>query len=157
MPSLHHRQPGLLGAALTYPGVQCGFIADGQHIHPTMLQIFLQAANYSEHAFLVSDALSPLGLPDGFYPWDSRQIEIQEGTARLPEGTLAGTTLPLLAGVANLVKWGVCSLEQGITLATTAPRQAIGLNSKYIGQLNNLVRWHQQADGTIQASRLVYT
>jgi N-acetylglucosamine-6-phosphate deacetylase len=155
MPSLHHRQPGLLGAALTYPGVQCGFIADGQHVHPTMLQIFLRAANYSDHAFLVSDALSPLGLPDGFYPWDNRQIEIEEGTARLPDGTLAGTTLPLLTGVENLVKWGACSLEQGIALATTAPRRAIGLNSKYIGQVNNLISWHQSADGTITPTRLV--
>jgi N-acetylglucosamine-6-phosphate deacetylase len=157
MPSLHHRQPGLLGAALTYPGVQCGFIADGQHVHPTMLQIFLQAANYSDHAFLVSDALAPLGLPDGVYPWDSRQIEIQEGTARLPDGTLAGTSLPLLAGVENLVNWGACSLEQGIALATTAPRRAIGLHSKYIGQVNSLVRWQLHPDGTIVPTRLVDT
>jgi N-acetylglucosamine-6-phosphate deacetylase len=157
MPSLHHRQPGLLGAALTYDGVQCGFIADGQHVHPTMLRIFLQAANYSQHAFLVSDALAPLGLPDGFYPWDSRQIEIQEGTARLPDGTLAGTTLPLLAGIENLVRWGACSLEQGIALATTAPRRAIGLNSKYIGQVHGLIRWQQSNDGTITPTRLVYS
>ncbi len=155
MPSLHHRQPGLLGAALTYAGVHSGFIADGQHVHPTMLQIFLQAANYSDQAFLVSDALAPLGLPDGFYPWDSRQIEVQDGTARLPDGTLAGTTLPLLTGVENLVKWGVCSLEQGIALATTAPRKAIGLNSKYIGQMNSLVRWQQHPAGQITPTRLV--
>jgi N-acetylglucosamine-6-phosphate deacetylase len=74
MPGLHHRDPGLLGAALTHRGVQCGFIADGQHVHPTMLQILLRSGCYSEGLFLVSDALSPLGLPDGKYPWDSREI-----------------------------------------------------------------------------------
>jgi N-acetylglucosamine-6-phosphate deacetylase len=141
MPSLHHRQPGLLAGALTYQGVQSGFIADGEHVHPTMLKVFLQAANYSDHAFLVSDALSPLGLPDGFYPWDTRKIEVSQGTARLPEGTLAGTTLPLWEGVDNLVRWGACSLEQGIALATTAPRGAIRMSTDYVGQSATLLRW----------------
>lgn len=148
MPGLHHRQPGLLAGALSYDGVQAGFIADGQHIHPTMLKVFLQAANFSSHAFLVSDALSPLGLPDGLYPWDERKIEISSGTARLPDGTLAGTTLPLLTGVDNLVNWGACNLEQGIALATTAPRRAIGLPTGYVGQAATLLRW--QIDGKTQ-------
>jgi len=42
MPGLHHRQPGLLGAAITHPQVRCGVIADGQHVCPTMLQVLLQ-------------------------------------------------------------------------------------------------------------------
>lgn len=139
MPSLHHREPGLLGAAITYPGVMCGFIADGQHITPTMLQILLRATT---GLFLVSDALSPLGLPDGFYPWDSREIEVNNGTARLPDGTLSGTTLPLLVGVQNLLKWGICDVESAIALATDAPRQAIGLPGIAINQKANLLRWH---------------
>jgi N-acetylglucosamine-6-phosphate deacetylase len=157
MPGLHHRQPGLLAGALSYEGVQAGFIADGQHVHPTMLKVFLQAANFSSHAFLVSDALSPLGLPDGRYPWDERKIEISSGTARLPDGTLAGTTLPLLTGVDNLVNWGACDLEQGIALATTAPRRAIGLPTEYVGQSATLLRW--QVDPKTQKiarSRLNY-
>lgn len=125
MPGLHHREPGLLGAALTQPQVRCGFIADGQHVHPAMLQILLRAGNYAEGLFLVSDALSPLGLPDGKYPWDSREIEVIDGTARLPDGTLSGTTRSLLVGVQNLVKWGICDIGNAIALATIAPRQAI--------------------------------
>jgi N-acetylglucosamine-6-phosphate deacetylase len=139
MPPLHHREPGLLGAAITHPGVMCGFIADGQHITPTMLQILLRA---SQGVFLVSDALSPLGLPDGVYPWDSREIEVKNGTARLADGTLSGTTLPLLVGVQNLVNWGVCDVETAIALATDAPRQAIGLPGISPNQKANLLRWH---------------
>ncbi|MEA5569308.1 N-acetylglucosamine-6-phosphate deacetylase [Anabaena sp. UHCC 0399] len=139
MPPLHHREPGLLGAAITHPGVMCGFIADGQHITPTMLQILLRA---SQGLFLVSDALSPLGLPDGVYPWDSREIEVKNGTARLPDGTLSGTTLPLLVGVQNLIKWGICEVETAIALATNAPRQAIGLPGISPNQKANLLRWH---------------
>ena len=83
MPGLHHREPGLLGSGLTQSHVQCGFIADGQHVHPAMLKVLLRAGEYSRGLFLVSDALAPLGLPDGKYPWDTREIEVINGTASL--------------------------------------------------------------------------
>ncbi|NJL86957.1 MAG: N-acetylglucosamine-6-phosphate deacetylase [Leptolyngbyaceae cyanobacterium SM1_1_3] len=147
MPGLHHREPGLLGAAIAHPNVFCGLIADGEHICPTMLDLLLRASRGSQRCqleglFLVSDALSPLGLPDGIYPWDSRQIEVKQGTARLPDGTLSGTTLPLLEGARNLVRWGLCSVEEAIALATEAPRQAIGLPGLGTGQPATLLRWH---------------
>ncbi|HEY9607602.1 MAG TPA: N-acetylglucosamine-6-phosphate deacetylase [Allocoleopsis sp.] len=142
MPSLHHREPGLLGAALVHPTVQCGLIADGQHVCPTMMQIVLSAGRYQQGIFLVSDALAPIGLCDGIYPWDERQIQVEHGTARLPDGTLAGTTLPLLTGVQNLVKWGVCEVETAIALATEAPRNAIDIPGLTVGQPANLLRWH---------------
>ena len=141
MPSLHHRQPGLLGEAIVNPHVYCGLIADGNHVCPTMLEIVLRASNYDRGIFLVSDALSPIGLPDGVYPWDEREIIVTEGTARLADGTLSGTTLPLLVGVENLVKWG-CHLEQAIAMATESPRKAIGLPGISKGQPANLLRWH---------------
>ncbi|AFY99546.1 N-acetylglucosamine-6-phosphate deacetylase [Calothrix sp. PCC 6303] len=159
MPPLHHRQPGLLGAAITNPNVMCGFIADGEHVSPMMLDILLRASSYQEGAFLVSDALSPLGLPDGTYPWDSREIEVVNGTARLTDGTLSGTTLPLLVGVQNLVKWGLCEERLAdavklrfaetiaIALATEAPRKAIGLPGMGVGSYaNHLLRWSFDLD-----------
>ncbi len=142
MPGLHHREPGPLGAALVHSDVKCGLIADGQHICPTMVQLLLRAACYDQGLFLVSDALAPLGLPDGFYPWDTRQIEVKNGTARLPDGTLAGTTLPLLVGVQNLVYWG-CEVEKAIALATIAPRQALNLSAELLSTCSTqLLRWH---------------
>lgn len=142
MPGLHHREPGLLGAALVHPNVYCGMIADGQHVCPAMMQLLLRAGCYEKGIFLVSDALAPIGLPDGVYPWDMRQIEVKNGTARLPDGTLAGTTLPLLVGVQNLVQWGICGVERAIALATEAPRHAIEGKGMTIGQLAQLLRWH---------------
>lgn len=142
MPTLHHREPGLLGAALVHPAVQCGLIADGQHICPTMIQVLLRASCYQQGVFLVSDALAPLGLPDGIYPWDRRQITVKNGTARLADGTLSGTTLPLLVGVQNLVLWGVCEVETAIALATVAPRRAIGISELDGQPASQLLRWH---------------
>ena len=141
MPSLHHRQPGLLGEAIIYPQVYCGLIADGNHVCPTMLKIMLKASDYNRGIFLISDALSPIGLSDGVYPWDEREITVTEGTARLPDGTLSGTTLPLLVGVENLVKWG-CDIEKAIAMATESPRKAIDLSGLAIGRSANLLRWH---------------
>lgn len=140
MPPLHHREPGLLGVAMTHPDVMCGFIADGQHVSPIILKILLRA---SEGLFIVSDALAPLGLPDGFYPWDNRHIEVLNGTARLQDGTLAGTTLPLLVGVQNLVEWGICDVQTAITLATDAPRKAVSLPIFGLNQQANLLQWHK--------------
>ncbi|NJM48505.1 MAG: N-acetylglucosamine-6-phosphate deacetylase [Alkalinema sp. RU_4_3] len=141
MPGLHHREPGLLGAAILDDRVRCGFIADGQHLDPRMIQILWRSN--PQGLFLVSDALSPLGLADGRYPWDSREIEVINGTARLRDGTLSGTTLSLLTGVQNLVQWGVCSVEAAIALATVAPREAIGLPTAYLrAPISQLLRWH---------------
>ncbi|MEM9804073.1 MAG: N-acetylglucosamine-6-phosphate deacetylase [Cyanobacteria bacterium P01_D01_bin.56] len=149
MPGLHHREPGLLGAALTQPNVFTGVIADGQHVCPTMLDLLLRTGRGGDTPgglFLVSDALSPLGLPDGTYPWDSREIEVRQGTARLPDGTLSGTTRPLLDGVKNLVRWGLCSVEEAIALATERPRQAVDMPQLKPRQTTHLLRWHY--DGT---------
>jgi N-acetylglucosamine-6-phosphate deacetylase len=107
--------------------------------------------------FLVSDALAPLGLPDGVYPWDSREIEVQRGTARLADGTLSGTTLPLWVGAQNLLKWGLCSVEEAIALATLAPRRAIGLPDRVeqaVGQSAQLLRWAIADSGELQWQRL---
>ena len=150
MPSLHHREPGLLGAAMTDSRVSCGFIADGQHISSTMLDFLLRTNRGGLHTgssslFLVSDALSPLGLPEGTYPWDTREITVVDGTARLADGTLSGTTLPLIAGGQNLVKWGLCSVEEAIALVTQAPRRALAIAQETIapGSSASLLRWHQ--------------
>lgn len=141
MPSFHHRKPGLLGAAIINPDVKCGLIADGQHVSQTGIKILLKASEYDRGIFLVSDALAPLGLPDGIYPWDEREIEVKNGIARLADRTLAGTTLPLLVGVQNLVKWGICHVETAISLATVSPRKAIDMEGIIGSFASQLLRW----------------
>lgn len=159
MPSLHHREPGLLGAALARSGtVRCGFIADGQHVDPRMLQILLRAGEGTRGLFLVSDAIAALGLPDGDYPWGDRVVTVKNGTARLETGTLAGTTLSLLAGVQNLVRWQLCAPGTAIALATTAPRAALGLRTELVGHpAETLLRWTLRSPSReLQWQRLGY-
>ncbi|MDX1978086.1 MAG: N-acetylglucosamine-6-phosphate deacetylase [Pseudanabaenaceae cyanobacterium bins.68] len=125
MPSLHHRQPGLLLEALTNPQVYCGAIADGVHLHPQILRLLYQLKG--DRLILVSDALAPIGLGEGNFPWDQRQMQVVNGTARLADGTLCGTTLPLKSCVENLIKWQVCDLATAVDLVTKTPRQFLGL------------------------------
>lgn len=141
MPSLHHRDVGLLGAAILSDQVWCGLIADGVHVSAQMVKLLYRMTN---KIFLVSDALAPLGLADGNYPWDDRPITVKNGTARLPDGTLSGTTLPLLDMVNNLCQWQICSAEQAINLAIVAPRLAMNMPST-----SHRLAWYQAATGDI--------
>ena len=162
MPPLHHRYPGLLAAAITNPQIYCGLIADGRHVDPVMIKLLLAASGYENGVFLVSDALAPLGLPDGTYPWDKRKMVVEQGTARLQDGTLAGTTHSLLVGVRNLVQWKICPLEQAIALATIATRQAIHWSSvdnikphPYLDQpVHCLLHWTNTPEEGVKWSRL---
>jgi N-acetylglucosamine-6-phosphate deacetylase len=123
MPGLHHRAPGPIGAALNAPQVQLGLIADGIHVAPTMA-VLLQKL-LPEQVFLVSDALAPYGLGPGDYPWDQRQISVKAGSCVLGDGTLAGTTLPLLEGVKRLANWSG-DPAAAIRAATVLPRRLLG-------------------------------
>ncbi|CAN1209924.1 N-acetylglucosamine-6-phosphate deacetylase [Tumidithrix helvetica PCC 7403] len=164
MPPLHHREPGLLGEALLNPNVWCGLIADGVHVHPQMVEMVYRVKsdppNYSTEdtnnpssLFLVSDALAPLGLPDGKYPWDRREIAVKAGTARLEDGTLSGTTVPLLDCVKNLVRWGICNPQQAIALATESPRRALQRSPSSRNDLaqahSHPLAWYWQKNGDL--------
>jgi N-acetylglucosamine-6-phosphate deacetylase len=123
--------------------VWCGAIADGVHVHPQMLDMLVRLTSVDPNRLvLVSDALAPLGLPDGEYPWDTRRITVKDGTARLANGTLSGTTLPLLDCVKNMVRWGICSAPQAIAMATAAPRQVLNLTTDESPTL----AWHWQSE-----------
>ena len=143
MPSLHHRDVGLLGEAILSDRVWCGLIADGAHVSPQMIKLLYRMTG---KIFLVSDALAPLGLPDGVYPWDDRLITIKNGTARLPDGTLSGTTVPLLDSVTNLVQWQICEPIQAINLAIATPRLAINMA---LDTTTQRLAWYQTSSGQL--------
>ena len=144
MPALHHRDVGLLGEAILSDRVWCGLIADGVHVSPQMVKLLYRMTN---KIFLVSDALAPLGLPDGVYPWDDRSIIVTNGTARLLDGTLSGTTVSLLDSVNNLVKWNICEPAQAIACAIAAPRKAINLDDN--DTIPQRLAWYQTESGQI--------
>jgi N-acetylglucosamine-6-phosphate deacetylase len=94
MTGLHHREPGVVGAAMTVPTIRCELIADNVHVHPAAMQVLLKVKG-ADSIILITDAIRGAGMPDGEYQIDERTVTIRDGAVRLPDGTLAGSTLTM--------------------------------------------------------------
>jgi N-acetylglucosamine-6-phosphate deacetylase len=117
------RAPGLVGAALSTPGVAVQLIADGVHVSDELLRVAFAAA--SGRCSLVSDAVSAAGLRDGLFSLGAVTIEVREGVARRQDGTLAGSTAPLSEGLARLGRIGV-DLAEAVAAVTRRPALILG-------------------------------
>lgn len=100
MTGLHHREPGTLGAALTLPEINAELIADNIHIHPAVMRL-IYLAKGTAGVILITDAIRGAGMPDGDYAIDDRTITIRDGVVRLPNGSLAGSTLTMEHALRN--------------------------------------------------------
>jgi N-acetylglucosamine-6-phosphate deacetylase len=155
MPGLHHRAPGPVAAAVLRGDVAIGLIADGVHVAPTMAVLLQRLAPHQ--VVLVSDALGPYGLAGGAHRWDERLLLVEDGSCRLEDGTLAGTTLPLLEGVVRMAAWGV-DPAQAITAATVLPRRVLGddrpVEEILVGvPLGEALRWRMEGNRGLQWQR----
>jgi N-acetylglucosamine-6-phosphate deacetylase len=102
MTPLHHREPGTVGAVLSSPEIRAELIADNLHVHPAVMRI-LYAAKGPHGVILITDAMRGTGMPDGEYPIDERIVLVKDSPARLPDGTLAGSTLSMERALRNLI------------------------------------------------------
>lgn len=123
MPSIHHRKPGVIGAAAENENVQAELICDGLHVHPSAVRMAFSL--FPGRICLVSDALRCCGMPDGTYELGGQQVTLQEGIAKLADGTIAGAATNLYKGMKNAVKFGI-PMEQAILSATYNPAKALG-------------------------------
>ncbi len=126
MRPLGHRDPGILGEVLTNPRVTAEIIADGIHVDPTVVQIFLKAKGL-EASVLVTDATAATGMPDGRYRLGSLEVEVKDGMC-LNGGNLAGSVLTMDRAVRNVMKFAQWDLQQAVRLATLNPARAVGLS-----------------------------
>ncbi len=123
---LHHRAPGLVGAALLRDDVTVTLIADGIHVHPALCGIAFRAKGRRRIA-LISDGVSGLGVPAGRYPFGDQEIDCDASGARLAgTGTLAGSLLTLNRAVANMAEFCGLGLATAWRMASEVPAAAIG-------------------------------
>ncbi len=119
MSGLHHRAPGVVGAALSDERVTASLIADAVHVHPAALAI---AAAAKHRVALVTDAVAVgAGHAGGVQLRSGR-----DGAARLADGTLAGSTLTMDAAIRTMVGAGV-GIDRAIEMATSIPATAVGV------------------------------
>jgi N-acetylglucosamine-6-phosphate deacetylase len=117
-----HRDPGIAGAALTRPDVTASIIVDGFHLAEETVRLVMAAPI---RVALITDAIAAAGQPDGTYPLGDRQVIVSGGSARLEDGTLAGSVLTMDAAVRNLVDIGV-ALPAAVHAATAVPARLVG-------------------------------
>jgi N-acetylglucosamine-6-phosphate deacetylase len=123
MPPLHHRDPGLVGAALTRPGTTVSIIADGHHLAPDVLRLVFAAAR--GRVVLVSDATAASGMPDGAYVLGDVAVTLTDGAVRNAAGGLAGSAATLLGCVRQAVGVGI-DLGVALHAASTVPADLAG-------------------------------
>jgi N-acetylglucosamine-6-phosphate deacetylase len=128
MPRLDHRAPGLVGAALADERISIGLIVDGVHLHPTVVDLVWRICG-PDRLVLVSDAIDALGMPPGRYRLAGRDVDVdvEAGTARLEDGTLAGCIVPVRDSVANLAAAANVPVEVARRAATVNPARLLGL------------------------------
>jgi N-acetylglucosamine-6-phosphate deacetylase len=119
MRPLDHREPGILGEVLSSPALTADIIADGIHVHPSVVRLFLRAKG-PERAVLITDGTAAAGMPDGKYWLGSMEMDVKDGRC-LHQGTLAGSALTLDRAVHNAMQFGDWTLQQALRAATLNP------------------------------------
>jgi N-acetylglucosamine-6-phosphate deacetylase len=125
MPPLQHREPALPGALLTDPRPIVGFIADGIHTHPSIVRMVWHAVGPTR-LNLVTDCMAAVGMPPGIHRLGDYAVIVDEKSARLAPGTLAGSVLTLDQALRNFLDMTGCSLQEALPTMTTTAARAIG-------------------------------
>ena len=128
MPPIHHRNPGVIPAAVETPGVQAEIICDGYHIHPASVR--LAFTMFRDRMVLISDSGRCAGEPEGTkFQLGGQDAWLRGGVAKLADGTIACSATNLWTCLQNVLKWNVPE-EEAIRAATFNPAKAIGAADK---------------------------
>ncbi|MCH4985795.1 N-acetylglucosamine-6-phosphate deacetylase [Macrococcoides goetzii] len=119
-----HREPGVVGMALTNDNIHTELIVDGLHAHPASVKLAITAKG-NEKFYLITDAMRAKGKPDGVYDLGGQAVTVKDGEARISSGALAGSVLKMNHGLKQLLEysgkdlselWRVTSLNQAVAL-----------------------------------------
>lgn len=127
MSPLNHREPGMVGAALSLDNVYCELICDGNHVHPAAARVVMKAAG-KDHVVLITDCMMAGGMPDGSYILGEFPVEKKEGAVRMANGSLAGSCLELKQAIKNVVDWNNCTPEESIRMASANAADSVHIS-----------------------------
>jgi N-acetylglucosamine-6-phosphate deacetylase len=129
MRPLDHRAPGILGEVLSDDRITADLIADGIHVSPEVVKVFLQSKG-PERAVLITDAISATGMPDGQYQLGPIQVDVKDGKCTA-NGSLAGSVLTMDRAIRNVTKFSNWTLRDAVRAATLNPAHAVGMANAY--------------------------
>ena len=134
MPPIHHRKPGVIGAASENDAVTAELICDGIHVHPSSVRMAFKLFG-AERFCLISDSLRCCGMPDGEYELGGQQVFLKDNVARLEDGTIAGSATNLYDCMLNAVSFGI-SKEDAVRAATWNPAKELHALDR-VGSIQN--------------------
>ena len=127
MSGLHHREPGMVGAAMSTDAIS-ELICDGHHVNPNAANILMNAKGRDKVA-LITDCMSAGGMADGDYMLGDFPVRVEGGTARLKDGgSLAGSILKLKEAVKNVIDWEIADIFEAIQMASLVPAKSVGID-----------------------------
>ena len=129
MPAIHHRNPGVIPAAVENPKVRAEIIADGYHIHPSSVR--LAFTMFKDRMILVSDSGRCAGKDEGYqFDLGGQMAELRGGVAKLVgTNTIACSASNLWTCLCNAISWGIPE-EEAVRAATYNPACALGVQDK---------------------------
>ncbi len=145
MTSIHHRAPGAMVATLVDDRVTAGLIPDGVHSHPATVRLAIKTKGV-DGIVIVSDMMAACGLGPGTYGLGTMQVTVTEESARLADGTLAGSILSMDQALRNLVDWSECTPAEAIHMMTTVPARLLDDPSRgrlVVGARADIATWNR--------------
>ncbi|MGI2329211.1 N-acetylglucosamine-6-phosphate deacetylase [Planococcus sp. YIM B11945] len=129
MSPLHHRNPGVVGAALLEKKLMAEVIADFIHSHPKSVELAFRQKG-AEGMLLITDAMRAKGLEPGVYDLGGQDVHVTEKDARLPDGTLAGSILTMETAVKNVAEVTGCSVSELVAMTSANAAAEFGFANK---------------------------
>ncbi|EMA6341405.1 N-acetylglucosamine-6-phosphate deacetylase [Bacillus cytotoxicus] len=129
MRGLHHREPGVVGHVLLNPEIMVEVITDGIHIHPDMVKLAYKLKGPKKMS-VITDAMRAKGLEDGLYELGGQPVHVKDGSARLEDGTLAGSILKMDQAFRNVIQFTGCSIEDAVLMTSVNQAEEFGLTNK---------------------------
>jgi N-acetylglucosamine-6-phosphate deacetylase len=132
MRALDHRDPGILCAILQNEGLTADIIADGIHVHPAMIELFVRMKGIGR-SILITDAISATGMPEGTYKLGEFEVEVRGNRCEY-QGKLAGSVLTMDQAVRNVMRFANLQLQEALRMATYNPARRLGV-AQEIGRI----------------------
>ena len=160
MTGLHHREPGVVGAAFTCDCFS-EVIADKFHVHPDLFKLIVKAKGL-EKILLITDCMRAGGLGEGTYDLGGQMVTVKNGQCRLAQGTIAGSVLKLNEGLRNFNDSVEENLEQLIPLVTSNQASYLGMEDQLgtleVNKIANIVIMNKEIsiNKTIVKGKVAY-
>ncbi|MCP3027840.1 N-acetylglucosamine-6-phosphate deacetylase [Halobacillus sp. A5] len=129
MSGMHHREPGVVGAALLNDKLMVEMIVDHVHARPEAVQLAYHHT-HAERTILITDAMRAKCLPEGAYDLGGQQVDVKGKEARLADGTLAGSILTLEEAAGHMKQNADVTLEDLVRITSTNAAKQLGVDDR---------------------------